>query len=214
MGYPRLLILNGWVLGCFAAAVPVCRVELPVYNEFGKPLAAKIVSVSHEGKPGVNILEFKPLVIEAKGTTLFVSPHLRKHEVMVETVVAGSKHSLRKRVPFMSCPMRMSQQTGRHDVSGVGDSSVETLVGRFTGCRMEGDWWVRLAPMFGSQERGLQHEGTIDRRTGRFEVISSFTGERHTLVLGRGLEPVGVFGVNLKIGAKNDAGDLPLARCP
>ena len=115
-------------------------------------------------------------------------------------------------MPLFSCRQRFSWRAGKQQDAGY-DVSVSTLIGRVHGCPLSGDWWVRVVTMFG-RTAGLAHEGFLDP-TGHFLVESSFTGERHILILGKGREVVTATGINLKVGAKNVAPDLDLSSsCP
>lgn len=204
---------GGWLAsGAQAAPPPRCVLHLPVYDAFGAPLSFVVNEVRGEGRT-TNLLRLADprLRFVVTGTTLhFPRAVLGRQIELLVTLADGT--SPRWLVPLFSCRQRFSLRAGQQQDAGD-DVSVSTLIGRVRGCPLSGDWWVRVVPMFG-RTAGLAHEGFLDP-TGHFLVESSFTGERHILIIGKDRDVVTALGINLKVGAKNVAPDLDLSSsCP
>ena len=126
-----------------------CRVELAAYDASGNRVPAKIVSVVPVG--GAIDLRSAPSpeerAVVREGSMYFPSRWLRGRRIEV-TLKDETGTSIRQRVALSSCEQRTSIEFGAHD-TGL-DVSVSSLVGKFKGCKFEGDWWVRAVPMFGS----------------------------------------------------------------
>ncbi len=197
-----------------AAPLPPCFVDVPLYDARGNRLSYEVLGVTPEGGKSIDLLTFpEPQYrIVAVGERLHFHGKLvggRRIEVTLRTK-PGRK--VVARIALMDCHQRTSLQEGRLD-TGL-DVSTSTVRGRFTGCRMAGDWWVSAMPMFHGQEYPLLHEGFI-RPDGAFSITSSMTGQRHIIVVGKGKEPVKAFAADVVIGGKNEVGNIDLsASCP
>lgn len=192
---------------------PKCSYHLPLFDAVGTPVPFTIVGVRPD-TANINLLNAKDAKLRfvVQGQRLrfpeaLVSPSAVKF-VRVDLQIKGERGLISRRIPLNSCSPRFSLQTGELDSGKDVGSSLAT--GRLTGCAISGDWWIRMVPMFGSQEGSLIHEGIV-RNDGYFEVDSSFRGQRHILVIGRDRRPLKAIGVNLTVGGTNNLGDVAMA---
>lgn len=207
-----LWILFSAMIASAQTPLPKCVYHIPMYNAVGVAIPFTIVSVTPEGS-NANLLGASDISVRfvAQGERLYFSEKLLRRGVPIVKLgfqIKGERAVLIRRLPLYSCSPRWSLSVGELD-SGL-DVSSSIATGRLTGCEISGDWWIRLIPMFGSQEGSLIHEGVV-RGNGEFEVDASFSGERHIMVVGRDSTPLKVIGVNLTRGGKNRIGDVAMA---
>lgn len=211
-----LLCLAGLLAACgnTAAPMPPCYVDIPLYDARGNRLSYTVVAVTPEGEKKVDLLTFpEPQYrITAKGQRLYFPVKWvggRRIEITLKAETGGTVVG---RIALMDCQQRTSMQDGLLDTGF--DVSTSTVRGRFTGCRIEGDWWISAMPMFHGQEYPLLHEGYI-HSDGAFSITSSMQGQRHVFVVGKGKDPVKAFAADVVIGGKNELGDIDLSgSCP
>jgi hypothetical protein len=212
-----LLCLSWLLASCGNAAVPLppCYVEVPLYDARGNRLSYRVVAVTPEDEKSVNLLTFPQPQdrITAVGERLYFSERWVGGRRIEITLKAGTGRTVMGRIALMGCQQRTSLEDGWLD-TGL-DVPTSTVRGRFTGCRIAGDWWVSAMPMFHGQESPMLHEGFI-RSDGVFWITSSMTGQRHIIVVGRGKSPVKAFAADVVTGgAKIELGDIDLsAACP
>jgi hypothetical protein len=197
---------------CLGAAESGCRLETPVYDAFGKRLAAKVVRISPDGKPMIDLLSSTPkLATVHSQDILFIDRSLLRHVINV-TVEYGKGRMFLQPILLAQCPQRSSIRVGESET--YGDFAFVSLQGQASGCGFDGDWWIRAMPMFGSVPSVAALEGYLER-DGSFKLSGQMHGERHLLIFGRGEYPVMSVGVNVTIGKLNDVGIISLgSSCP
>ena len=192
-----------------------CQVELVVVNGYGDPLEFTISRVVPSGKrldllTHPELLNFAPtnkhVLVFSKDTYAFLSPL----DLFLRT--SGQKFPNMHRVTVTDCPQRITIVT-EPSLVGPNDSVGTLVVGKIQGCKMKGDWWVKVYPMFGSEKTDAAVEGTV-RLDGTFRASGFMGGQRSLLVVGRGKEPIEVIGANIYTGKINQLGTIDLTnRC-
>ena len=192
-----------------------CQVELVVLNGYGDPLEFIVSRVVPSGKSidlltHPDLLNFAPtnknILVFSKDTYAFLSPL----DLFLRT--SGQKLLSKHRVTVTDCPQRITIVT-EPSLVGPNDSVGTLVVGKIQGCKMKGDWWVRVYPMFGSEKTDAAVEGTV-RLDGTFRASGLMGGQRSLIVVGRGKEPIEVIGANIYTGKINQLGTIDLTnRC-
>ncbi len=127
----------------------------------------------------------------------------------IEVTLEGPKGAVvTTQMVVTSCRLRRSlffgqSETGA-DVSGV------NMIGRLSGCKFEGDWWVRTVPMFGGHERVFAVDGYV-QSDGNFWLVLEGDGVRHLLIIGKGKKPIKSIGFDVTAGKKINAGVIDLS---
>ncbi|MGA2436645.1 MAG: hypothetical protein ABSG25_15325 [Bryobacteraceae bacterium] len=198
---------------CSDSAKLDCSVQLPAYDEIGNRIQLKITSVARDGMIHPNLLtttgDFHMMV---HGQSLDFSSAALRHRIDVTYITPDGK-KLTTRLVLMACHQRASLEYGNLDSEA--DVIGSTITGRITGCKLNGDWWIRAMPMFGQCTEGLV-EGYIRQADGMFQLDGNMWGDRHIIVIGKGKEPVKAFAVNVTVGGlHNDVGTIDLSgSCP
>lgn len=198
---------------CAQGLHPPCVLEVPVYDATGNKLDFSITAVTREDDKNVDFLkapdDFRMTV---SGNRVYFPKNLARG-LRIELTLEGRKRGrLRKDVPLLACEQRVSARYGELD-SGA-DVSISTAEGHLSGCRLDGDWWIRTMPMFGTADESRAIEGYVRTTDGSFRVDFP-SGERLIVVVGRDREPVKVFAVNVTAGARNNIGNVDLSgSCP
>lgn len=214
----RSVLLIMACAACLVGAEPACVVDFPVYDATGNRLDFKVTRVSPVDDDSLNLLQMqlpKPYGTAVTGSRVaFILPDPR--EIMGRAVVVTLANSdgvtLTTRGVIMRCPQRMSVRYG--EAEALGDLAWVTATGRATGCRFEGDWWVRAMPMFGTSLGAWVAEGQIGA-DGSFTISGGMKGERHIVVLGKGKQPVRAVGIDITVGGTNNIGTVDLSDfCP
>ena len=192
-----------------------CQVELKVFNGYGDPLEFTISRVVPSGKSidlltHPDFLNFAPtnkhILVFSKDTYALLSPF----DLFLQT--SGKKLLSKHTVSVTDCPQRITIVTNPGLV-GPNDSVGTLVFGKIQGCKITGDWWVRVYPMFGSEKTDAAVEGTV-QKDGSFQASGYMGGQRSLLIVGRGKEPVEVIGVNVYTGKINEIGTVDLTnRC-
>lgn len=196
------------------ASLPPCFVDLPVYDAGGNRTSFKISEVSPEGERQINLTTVEQLRyrVVARGTRLYFHRAMIGKRRIEVTLQDSKARKVVRRVALMNCRQKTSFREGMAD-TGL-DVSWSVVRGRLTGCRFAGDWWIRAVPMFDGHETAIIHEGIIDP-DGSFQITSSFTGERHIIVVGRDKDPVQAFAANVVAGRDNELGTKDIQNaCP
>ena len=199
--------------GCADDPRPPCFLELPVYDPTGNQLDFRVTGVVKEGDKTADFLrtqgEFRMTV---SGDRVYFPKRLA-NGLRVEVTLENKKgRKIIQRVPLLSCEQRTTVRYGQSD-SGA-DVFVSTAEGRLSGCRLDGDWWVRSMPMFGTPDDSAAMQGYVRRSDGFFRVFAP-SGERLIVVVGKGKEPIKMLAVNVTAGAKNAIGVVDLSgSCP
>ena len=191
-----------------------CQVELKVFNGYGDPLEFTISRVVPSGR-SIDLLTYpdflnfaptnKHILVFSKETYAFRSPL----DLFLRT--SGQKLLSKHTVSVTNCPQRITIVTD--SLVGPNDSVGTLVFGKIQGCKITGDWWVRVYPMFGSEKTDAAVEGTV-QKDGSFQASGYMGGQRSLLIVGRGKEPVEVIGLNIYTGKINQIGTVDLTnRC-
>lgn len=192
---------------------PPCRLYLPVYDQFGDRLHQfRVTRLTPLQNPQVNLLALFPHKVRRAGNDqLIVDRSLLGRELQV-TLEDQQGARITQPLFFTECFERVSFRVGL--TAGYGDSVRELVIGRLTGCRFTGDWWVRAINMFGPWTAPAIPEARVEEN-GSFRLKGYMLGERHIVVIGKDKWPVEAVGVNIQEGGINDLGTLDLSgRCP
>ena len=191
-----------------------CQVELVVLNGYGDPLEFTVSRVVPSGRSidlltHPDLLNFAPtnkhILVFYKDTYAFLSPL----DLFLRT--SGQKLLSKHTVSVTNCPQRITIVTD--SLVGPNDSVGTLVFGKIQGCKITGDWWVRVYPMFGSEKTDAAVEGTV-QKDGSFQASGYMGGQRSLLIVGRGKEPVEVIGLNIYTGKINQIGTVDLTnRC-
>lgn len=209
-----LLLIN---MDCGEAGQEACVMELRVYDGFGNRLEFRVTRVSPEDKPEINLLTKVPKYITSTGDRLSFTgrsftEHSLRGRVVVITLEDAKGRKVVKPVVLLDCPQRISIRYGQSDL-GIDVDSVP-VTGRVSGCRFVGDWWVRVLPMFGAQNRDYVVNGYV-QSDGTFRLSAAAEGVRHLLVIGKGKQPIKVIGFDVTLGKTSDIGVVDLSgQCP
>lgn len=191
-----------------------CVLELPVYDSVGNRLDFKVTRLSPEGNAQANLLSTNITGFSARVTGERVSFSDRSliGRVILATLEGTGRRKVVQRVFLMQCPQRVSIRYG--ESAAYGDFTYVTIRGHASGCRLDGDWWVRAMPMFGWPSSPAALEGYI-QPDGAISLSGQMTGERHIVVVGRDKQPVKTLAIDVVVGGKNDIGEVDLSgSCP
>jgi len=157
----------------------------------------------------VNLLTSKAtgFTIAAEKNRIYFSENLVAKGPFDITIIDQAGHKLTRSIVLRDCHQRTSFQFGERETAL--DVGWATVVGRLSGCRLAGDWWIRAMPMFGGHN-GPTFEGYIDLKAGGFSLTCD-RGERHIVIIGRDTLPLKVIGMNVISGGKNDLGVIDLS---
>jgi hypothetical protein len=188
--------------GC-AALPKVCVLDLPVYDPVGARLRFTVTKVAAADKPDVNLLKTAPELVTSDGDRVLfrADPDKLYGRTALITLEGSAGQIVMKSITLLGCPQRASHTFGRAD-SGLDVSSV-TVVGRLSGCRFVGDWWIRVVPMFGGPDRVSVIDGSVGP-DGSFRLSVTPDGVRKILVVGKGKVPIKAIGFNETIGRENN----------
>jgi hypothetical protein len=203
----------GLALGSVLFGQPLaCFVDLPVYGPTGERLKANVIAAKLRGRhENLLVANQTGHLMSAQGERLFFSPQSLGLTLEVDIELSSAVRVTRTAGLF-ECRDRASLQHGERD-SGA-DVAVSKVVGRIKGCTIDGDWWVRIVPMFGSPAGALIFDGLIGP-DGHFRIVGNLRGERHIVAIGKGSQPLAVVGVNVEVGGKNDIGMVNMGTaCP
>lgn len=209
-----LAVIGLAVAGAGAAQdLPLCFLEVPVYDAQGNRLQAQISAVTFEGRSTSLLTAQDEYRVAVRGSMIYFPKLLIGMRRLEITLTLDGRPRMKRRVALMTCEQRTSLQQGTR--STPYDVAWTTVSGRLTGCQLTGDWWVLAAKMFGVQETPTVHDGIVRLSDGRFSIDSSFEGQRHVLVVGRGKQPIKTIAVDVVVGGKNELGDISLqGLCP
>ena len=99
-------------------------------------------------------------------------------------------------------------------LTGMVDSVGLFAIGRVVGCKIDGDWWVRAYPMFGTESSIAAVEGSI-QPDGNFRIRGFMLGQRAIVFVGMGKHALKVLSADLHEETFNDLGTLEMgATCP
>lgn len=113
-------------------------------------------------------------------------------------------------VELASCLQRQTVFLGRLGYE-MADAGYSISRGRLKGCEFDGDWWVRVDPLFGP---GSSYESDVEPETGLFTVVSA-TWVRHVVLVGKGGSPVKAFTIDGNAYPPEDLGSFDLGGdCP
>lgn len=204
-----------------------CYLDVRVYDPEGNPLAFEVGGVVIEDI-GVDILntkapEFQAAKVELDGSR--IRYHSAVHGGPARYIISLRSEDGEP----LTIPVYLGECKGRRSViKGSVNSNLDAIGasyrGRLTGCRFDGDWWVRATPLFFPLDYQYSSgvgdgpnwmpEGEVDGETGAF-TVNAISGVRHLLIVGKGRDPVHVFARQTRNGDLADVGTVDLAgRCP
>ena len=194
---------------------PPCILEVPVYGPFGDRLPFRVIRVTPENDKSLNLLSIERdgVKITSKGDRIFFSSNRIVGGRAIEVTLEGPKGArVTSRMIVTACRLRRSLFFGEsdlgHHVSGV------RVTGRLSGCKYDGDWWVRAMPMFGGHEGFPIADGYVES-DGTFWLVVADYGVRQLLVIGKDKQPVKCIGFDVTIGKVSDVGVVDLSgQCP
>ena len=82
--------------------------------------------------------------------------------------------------------------------------------GRIAGCPIAAEWWVRLVPMFGSEQSSVIWDAKVGG-DGRFQFRSPQSGVRHILLVLKDRMLVASRAVDLTQGQLHDLGTIDVS---
>lgn len=203
---------------CEAQEPPApCIVDVPVYGPSGDLLLFRVTRVTAKEDPATNVLSLKGAGVkttrDGRGV-IFSSDRIVSREIEI-TLKDPKGVTVITHFVVTSCRLRRSifhgqLETGA-DVSGTG------VTGRLSGCKFDGDWWVRAIPMFGGND-GIGGSNAVDgyvNSDGSFWLFLGDYGVRHAMIIGRGKSPLKVIAFDLTTGKHTDLGSVDLkGLCP
>jgi len=196
---------------------PGCWIDLPVYDETGvrlpywvESVVPKEVAEKERNDPGWLARNgFKPRI---SGCRVFgLTPGLR----YVASFRDSNGENLKREFALLyTCVQRASQVVvTRPEKGSIGDVAHDQLDGRLEGCTFDGDWWVRIAPIHGQDER--TYEGAV-KSEGTFAVPGNYSTSRYALLIGHERDIVATFAIDVRyanqpiqLGTFNLAGSSP-----
>jgi hypothetical protein len=196
---------------------PPCTLDVPVYSPTGSQLPFRITRVTSANEKNRNLLSIisSEIQVSKDGTRIsFQSNRIVGREI--EVSLQGPQGSVETtRVIVTSCRMRRSIFHGQlatgADVSGI------DVTGRLSGCKFDGDWWVRAVPMFGRND-GIHRSDPVDGHVdsdGTFWLVLGDYGVRHAMIIGKGQVPIKVVGFDVTAGRNTDLGSVDVkGLCP
>jgi len=202
----------------WATAGEACFVETRAMTPFGESLDAyRISSVRIEGvsilstepnRFGAEILSEQGRIIFSKAVSLPLKVAIEMRNAQRPTGLHGS--SIRGVFTVTTCPQKIEVLDGTQlNVTGW---AVFTT-GRVTGCRFDGNWWVRAIAMFGSFPDVPLAGGHIEG-DGSFKLMLGGR-QRYILTVGKDRDPVRTVAVDVKRDLSADVGEIDLAGlCP
>jgi hypothetical protein len=206
--------------GSAGAAQETCVVEVPVYNESGSRLAFRVTRVSPKSDREMNLLTAVPQYVSAEGdkvvfrTDSLPKDSLRERRVLITLEDPGG-HTVVRPVILRECPQRASVRFGQSE-RPVADVAAVAVRGHLTGCKFDGDWWVRALPMFGGTHpwEDAINDGYV-KPDGTFDFTVNAEGVRHLMVVGKGKDPIKAVGFDVTLGENSDLGSIDLrGQCP
>jgi hypothetical protein len=199
------------VISAACASRPTCFVELPGYNEFGAPITAEVASVTvGEDKTDLTKSVTKEHQVVVDRHRIYFDRSLIGGRPIDVGVKGQSGRQIIVSVALTACQQRNSVQFGRQDAGA--DVAWTNVTGALSGCKINGDWWVRATPMFGSQGQKA-YEGYISP-AGNFSIDVEL-GVRHLFVIGRAEEPIKTVAFNVVAGRRNIIDKIDVTKeCP
>ncbi len=191
-----------------------CVLELPVYDSVGNRLDFKVTRLSPEGNAQTNLLStsIPGFNVRVAAERVSFSDRSLLGRVILATLEGAGRRKVVQRVFLMQCPQRVSIRYGESEA--YGDFTYVTIRGHASGCRFDGDWWVRAMPMFGAPSSPGALEGYI-QSDGAISLSGQMSGERHIVVIGRDKQPVKTLAIDVVVGGKNAIGEVDLSSsCP
>lgn len=208
-----LAVLLAGNISCADTRRPPCVLEVPVYGPTGSRLDFRIIAVTREDDKKADFLKAPA---EARMTVdgnrlYFPRGAANGLRIAITLENKGGKRTIES-VPLLACEQWVTVRYAEVD-SGA-DVFISSAEGRLSGCPLDGDWWIRTVPMFGTPDVSKVLQGYIRRSDGFFR-IHSISGERLLVVVGKDKNPVRVFAVDVTAGGKNEIGIVDLAgSCP
>jgi hypothetical protein len=217
------VLLLGLALVLFAGSSfaqtprPPCTLDLSVYGPAGNKLDFGIAGVTRADDNSIDFLtapeEFRMVV---DGSRLYF-PKSAVNGLQIELTLEirqGRGRRAVRTLPLLACEQQATVRYGQMDAQVLEDASVSSAEGRLFGCQLDGHWWIRATPMFGTPEQSIALQGYVRRSDGYFRIDFS-EGVRLIVVVGKEKEPVKAFAVDVTLGAKNNLGDIDLSgSCP
>ncbi len=212
LSHCRVLVV-GLVVGCngCSAQTRACYTDFPVFDPVGNMLSFNIVSVSPEENEDTNLLksEIGGYQIEGRGGRLYFGKELIGSRTLVVALEDSRGQRVRTVVALLDCRQRVSLRFGDSD-SGA-DARWTRVDGRLSGCHLEGNWWIRAAPMFGDYAPPESDHSYVSKDDGSFWFAAK-GGYRHVVIVGNGRHVVASFAVDIDRGSRNDVGTIDLTR--
>jgi hypothetical protein len=194
-----------------------CEVEIKAYSGFGDQVEFKILKLVHsESKVDLlrhpEIVDFFP---NNKSILRFKLPtYAFRGTFDLQLELRGQKAEsigLKRQTHTISiggCPQRVTLVVS--GLMGPEDSVGTRVIGSVKGCKFDGDWWVKLYPMFGTEKTDAAVEGTI-QANGSFSATGYMGGQRSLLIVGRGKDPLKMVALDIYTGKTNVVNPLDLS---
>jgi len=193
---------------------PPCILEIPVYGPLGDRLPFHVKRVSPVQNKSLNLLAVPRDGVKttSSGDRILFSSGKIVGRALEVTLESSKGTSIKTNFIVTSCRLRRSLFFGQ---SGTGvDASGIAVTGHLSGCKFDGDWWVRAAPAFGGHDRVHVIDGYV-QSDGSFWLVLGDYGVRHHLIVGKGKDPIKVMGFDVTAGKKTDVGAVDLTHlCP
>jgi hypothetical protein len=143
---------------CGQATLPECFVEFPVYDPNGLRQAgfavASVKILQPEESAGTEVLnlpiEEQPLLV--RGDRLYFEKRYLD-TVALDVTLKREGDETNKWIALESCRQRESIFVGQRKPDYEEANWIDR-VGQLVGCEFEGDWWIRIQPLFGVPPRG------------------------------------------------------------
>jgi hypothetical protein len=172
-----------------------------------------VTSVASTTDRSRNVLSVKGAGVKTAGDgrrIIFSSDRIVSREIEV-TLQDPKGVTVKTNFVVSSCRLRRSLFVGQSD-SGADVTGID-MTGQLIGCKFEGDWWVRVVPMFGGHDKVFVIDGYV-RPDGNFWLVFGYSF-RHLLVIGKGKEAIKVIGIDVNAGKKIDPVVIDLTgNCP
>lgn len=176
-----------------------CTLDVPVYGPTGAQLAFRISRVSPFGRNNVDLLAMPGSGFQVQvPETRLAFPRTVLSRTLRITLEDRAGRILTQSIELGTCQQRVSLRYGV-SASVLGDSSSETVIGRLSDCRFDGDWWMLAMPIFGVLGSSVS-EGVV-QPDGSFAISGGLRDGRYLAVIGKGAEPVKTIAFNVQGGA-------------
>jgi hypothetical protein len=195
-----------------------CALEVPVYDRMANRLAFAITAVKEKDSGSDFLAADRHHRMKASGEWLYF-PEVDLQRSFLITLSDAKSRKITVQVPLLDCHQRASVAYPTEDLTEYGGvrldpENITTVSGRLAGCRIAGDWWVRMTPIFGQGGAAGYIDGYVEG-DGLVAVKAIMSPGRYIIVIGKDQHPIKTLAVGVSAHKEVNVGEVDLsASCP